>query len=179
MIISTAYFPPINHIGALIQEDTFIEAHENFQKHSERNRAKIMTATGVQTLSVPVVGGRGIRRSIRDVEVDYRENFQSQHLKSIMTAYRSAPYYEHFFDKIEPLFSINEKYLFDLNCRITESLLTILKQKSELRFTDDFAGAQTPNKYSETPYYQVFSDRVPFAENLSVLDWIFCNGFLR
>ena len=30
--------------------------------------------------------------------------------------------------------------------------------------------------FRPAPYYQVFSDRMPFAENLSIIDLLFCEG---
>ncbi len=177
--ISTAYFPPIDHFAALANGTAVVERHENFQKHSVRNRARIMTATGVQTLSVPVVGGRGVRLPITQVEVDYSTNFQREHKRAITTAYRSAPYFEHFWDKIEPLLETKERFLIDFNTYITQQLLKILKQPASLETTTEFCGAVTPPTFSDTPYFQVFGDRQPFIPNLSIMDWIFCNGFLR
>ncbi len=177
MILHTAYFPPLSHFEALATGEATIEANESFQKRSTRNRAEIMTADGVKLLPVPIVGGRSVRQPIRDVEVDYTENFGRVHLRSIVTAYRSAPYFDHFFDKIEPLFSLKPKYLFDLNCQITESLLNTLKLPGELRFTEEFIGADVPRVHS-APYYQTFSHLHPFAPNLSILDYLFCCGFL-
>ncbi|MFI3287764.1 MAG: WbqC family protein [Rikenellaceae bacterium] len=179
MILSTAYFPPIQYIETLKEDSTIIEAHETFQKRSYRNRCDIMTATGIQRLSVPIIGGRGVRLPIREVEVDHSEKFASQHLKSIHTAYRSAPYFEHFIDKIEPLFLFSDKYLFDMNQRITQGILEILKVNTPIVLTENFTGCDTPPIYSRGEYYQVFSERQPFVPNLSILDWIFCNGFLE
>lgn len=177
MILHTSYFPPIDDFAALLHNDTLIEAHETFQKRSSRNRCEIMTASGVQTLSVPIIGGRGVRLPIREVRVDHSEKFASQHLKAIHTAYRSAPYFEHFIDKIEPLFSLSDNFLFDMNCRITEELLAILKHPRSLSFTEEFTGCTTPEPHCREPYYQVFSDRQSYAKNLSILDWLFCNSF--
>lgn len=176
MVISTAYFPPIGAMELLARGEAVIEAHENFQKHSLRNRASVMTAHGVRLLTVPVVGGRNVRCPIREVEIDYTLPFAREHLRTIMTAYRSAAYYEHYIDRIEPLFSLREKYLFDLNCRVTESLLSILKSNSPLRFSDEFVGAQAMPAMSVEPYFQLFSDRQPFAADLSILDYLFNEG---
>lgn len=178
MIISTAYFAPIAAIEAIARGQAVIEAHETFQKHSHRNRAAVMTADGVRLLSVPVIGGRGIRKPIREVEIDYTLPFQREHLRTITAAYRSAAYYEHFIDRIEPLFALRERYLFDLNCRITEELLSILKIDAPLLFTKQFEGTQPMPEMSVAPYFQVFSDRQPFAANLSILDYLFNNGRL-
>ncbi len=155
-----------------------MEAHENFQKHSPRSRARIMTADGVKQLSVPIVGGRGIRSAIGEVRVDYSEPFQRTHLRTIRSAYASAPYFDHFFPLIEPLFALREERLIDLNSQITERLLEILRlPQSSLLYTSQFTGTQHPEQKT-APYYQVFSHLHPFAPNLSVLDYLFCCGYL-
>lgn len=179
MVVSTSYFPSIQSIAA-IADGALIQARESFQKHSDRNRCRVMTSQGVKLLTVPIVGGRGVRASIDQVEVDYSLPFQREHLRTITTAYRSAAYYDHFIEQVEPLFSIQERYLFDLNCRITEELLRILRLDSSLHFTEQFGTVcplAPPSERSATPYFQVFADRQPFAPNLSVLDWIFCCGY--
>ncbi len=178
MIISTTYFAPINHFAALSSGEAIIEAHETFQKHSPRNRAKIMTADGVKLLTVPLVGGRGVRVPITKAEVDYSTNFQREQWRTIVSAYRSSPYWDHFSERIETLFELRPKYLFELNNQITKELLKILKFNVELRFTNSFNGVVEPPIFNDKPYFQVFGDRQPFAANLSILDWIFCNGFL-
>ncbi len=175
MIISTAYFPPISHILAL-RDGAIVEAKENFQKHSVRNRAEIMTATGVQCLSVPIVGGRGVRAPISEVRIDHSEPFQREHLRSVFTAYRSAPYFEHFIDRIEPLFTLNEKFLLDYNTRILQEILSILRIDIEVRYTEEFIGVNKCSEPVVEPYFQVFSDRQPFIGNLSILDSIFCRA---
>ncbi len=174
MVISTAYFPPVSYIEAL-RDGAMVEACENFQKHSPRNRARIMTASGVLTLSVPLVGGRGVRGGIKEIQVDNNEAFAREHLKSVVTAYRSAPYFEHYIDGIEKLISEKYRFLFDKNCAITEYFLRLFKLPSTLSFTTEFCGTVEPN-YDQGAYYQVFSDRQPFVENLSILDYLFCCG---
>lgn len=160
----------------LAKGEASIEAHETFQKHSPRNRAQVMTADGVRLLTVPVVGGRNVRCAVREVKIDYTLPFQREHLRTIMTAYRSAAYFEHYIDRIEPLIWLREKYLFDLNCTIAERLLEILKSPAKLTLTEKFVGAQPMPEMSIEPYFQVFSDRQPFVPNLSILDYLFNEG---
>lgn len=177
--IATSYLPNLNNFIAIARGGVTIEACESFQKHSNRNRAQIMTADGVKLLTVPLIGGRSVKLPITGVEVDYSTNFQRDHWRTVMTAYRSSPYWEHFEQSIEKLFTIKERYLFDLNCRITEELLNILKIETTLKFTTSYIGTSEPTQYSMPPYFQTFGDRQPFAPNLSILDWILCNGFLE
>ncbi|MEG1414028.1 MAG: WbqC family protein [Mucinivorans sp.] len=178
MVLTTTYFPSLRWIEAQ-REGATIEAHENYQKQSSRNRCRIMTAGGVQCLTVPVVHGAGRKVAIQDTRIDWVMPWQRTHARAVMAAYRSAPYWEHFQDAIMPLFDLHETFLLDLNTRITTRLLEILKLNSSISFTTKFeAVAQEPPPIISVPYYQVFADRYPFAENLSVVDAIFCEGRL-
>ncbi len=180
IVSSTAYFPPIDTFVAMARGESLIEVNESYQKHSFRNRTKIMSANGAQLLTVPIIGGRGVRLPIREVEVDYSTNFGRQHFKAVLSSYRSSPYWEHFSDRVAKMFEIKERYLVDLNCRIMEELFTLMKIDMKLQFTDDFLGVQgEASPYSlEHPYYQVYGHKFPFEPNLSVLDWLFCEGYL-
>ena len=65
MLLSTAYFPPVSYLSLLARDMTlspdrvlpshvFLEACENYQKQSYRNRCYILAGDGVQMLQVPV-----------------------------------------------------------------------------------------------------------------------------
>lgn len=151
-----------------------VEACENYQKQSIRNRTVIMTASGVERLTVPVVHTGGAKVAVRDVRVDYAMPWQRVHSRAVMSAYRSAAYWEHFEQRVMPLFELRERFLFDLNERIARELLDMLKISAPIVYTDVFEGAQEPPITRSAEYYQVFSDRQPFARDLSVLDAIFC-----
>ena len=77
-------------------------------------------------------------------------------------------------------------------CRLVCSLIDIQPDMErttayKTSFTaneDDFRERIHPKKnfreedpqFTPQPYYQVFSDRFPFCENLSVVDLLFCDG---
>lgn len=173
MVLSTAYFPSISWVEAVFG-GCMVEACENYQKQSIRNRAVIMTAGGVERLTVPVVHTGGVKVSVRDVRVDYAMPWQRVHSRAVMSAYRSSPYWDHFQGRVMPLFELRERFLFDLNERIVHELFDMLKISVPIVYTQQFEGAQEPPVTRSAEYYQVFSDRQPFARDLSVLDAIFC-----
>lgn len=176
MVIATSYFPTAAWLYAL-QSSAVVEAHENFQKQTARNRATILTANGPLTLVVPYIHKGGQKIAIRDVQIDHSEPWQRTHLRAIQAAYRSAPFWEHFEDRITPLFELREQFLWDLNEKIAATLLNILKIDAPITYTEDFVGASQPT-IVEQPYIQVFADRTPFTPNLSALDSIFCQAQL-
>lgn len=177
MILHTAYFPSISWIEQ-IDQGALIERFENYQKQTSRNRCRIMTAAGVESLIVPVVHGHGTKIAIQDAQIDYSMCWQRVHARAVMSAYRSSAYWEHFAHRVMPLFELRHKYLLDMNNEITERLLSILKIARPLEFTAHFVGAAEPPETQSEQYYQVFAEKHPFARDLSVLDAIFCEGRL-
>ena len=204
LIIEVQYFPPIEYFKQLFQfPHVVIEAHENYQKGSYRNRCHIANSTGIQVLSVPLRKGKNAKQPIREVAIAYDMDWQKQHWQSIRTAYGSAPFWEHYASQLEPLFFKKYDYLFDLNMAILETFLKILKLKNSVNisFSTDYefnfnsegifvtaSGARQegvdlrskilPNKtsFQEEKYAQLFQERIGFLPNLSILDLIFCTG---
>ncbi len=191
LIIEAQYFPPIEYFKQLFQfPHVVIEAHENYQKGSYRNRCHIAHSTGVQVLSVPLRKGKNAKQPIQDVAIAYDMNWQKQHWQSIRTAYGSAPFWEHYAPQLEPFFLKKWDYLFDLNMAILETFLKILKLKNSVSvsFPNDYKTIFTegidlrnkilPNKsdFQGEKYAQLFQERTGFLPNLSILDLVFCTG---
>ena len=196
IIIEAQYFPPIEYFKQIVQfPHVVIEAHENYQKGSYRNRCHIANSTGVQVLSVPLRKGKNAKQPIKEVAIAYDMDWQKQHWQSIRTAYGSAPFWEHYAPQLEPFFLKKWGYLFDLNMAILETFLKILKLKNtinisfstdyNLYFTPeginegiDFRNKILPNKtnFQGEKYAQLFQERTGFLPNLSILDLVFCTG---
>ncbi len=204
IIIEAQYFPPIEYFKQFVQfPNVVIEAHENYQKGSFRNRCHIANSTGVQVLSVPLRKGKNAKQPIKEVAIAYDMDWQKQHWQSIRTAYGSAPFWEHYAPQLELFFLKKYDYLFDLNIAILETFLKILKLKNtvsvsfstdyEADFTPkcifvtasgarqegvDFRNKIIPNKtnFQGEKYAQLFQERTGFLPNLSILDLVFCTG---
>lgn len=193
IVLSTAYFPNIQYMSKFFsQEELQIEACENFQKQSYRNRCEILCANGKLSLFVPIIKGKDQRTPIREIEIDYVTEWQKQHFKSIESAYNSSPFYEYIIDDFKFVFEKKERFLFDLNLKILETLKTYIPFEKEIILSPDFVkGAQFDYKNSIHPkakmqlpdpkfkalnYYQTFNDRFDFIPNLSVLDLLFNEG---
>ena len=177
-------------------DDTIvIEAYENFQKQSFRNRCEILSANGKLSLFVPVIKGKDQKTPIREVEIDYTTNWQKQHLKSIESAYNASPFFEFIFDDFSFVFNKKEKFLFDLNLKILDQLKEYLQfenangqiqlSQSYLKKANlDYRNSIHPKKkmqkedslFVPKTYYQTFNDRFNFKPNLSILDLLFNEG---
>lgn len=182
-LFSTAYFPPIAYMSALLRYDEAnIEAKETFPKQTYRNRMCIMTAEGVRTLSVPVKRSNHSRTD--EVYIDYRERWNVVHFRTLMAAYGASPYWIYYQNDIEQLLMERYVCLLDLNGAVLEWMLQRLKIKCRVSLTEDYHpemgdtvdyrnlfSPKVPFSTDVFPaYYQVFADRHPFAANLSVLD---------
>ncbi len=188
-IFPTAYFPSIFYMSLFIKKKAEIEIFETFRKQSCRTRCTVLTANGLQTLSVPVVKINGNHTLTRDIRICYNEPWQQIHRRCIESAYRKSPYFEHCFPYIEKIFSTEYQTLIDLNDACLKAVLKILKKAVGFchagNFTPIEGGGDLRVLLSDDKntgdtvfpeYYQVFSDRHGFVPNLSVLDLIFNEG---
>lgn len=197
MLLSTAYLGNIQYFTKLASGTATVEACENFQKQTFRNRCEVATAGGVRTLTVPVVWNHREKMPIRDVRIDYTLPWQRSHWRTMKAAYAASPYFEHYAPQLAPFYeSENHKFLFDLNTALTVKLMEMLKitealsitehytSTSELGDTADFRDSISPkarlrgDDFGFTPprYFQMFEDRTPFVPNLSIVDLLFCQG---
>ncbi|MEA2043386.1 MAG: WbqC family protein [Bacteroidota bacterium] len=192
--LSTAYFPPIQYFTKIFASDIiYMEAHENYNSQSYRNRTVIIGPNGKQTLSIPVKKISGKRMPIRDVRIDYTENWQKDHLRSIEMAYKSSPFYEFYIDALLKFFTEKYTFLFEYNLQILNGLISEIGLSSEIIFTKKFnpnpetgdfrfsihpkQSKQKPDTdFEPRPYIQVFESRFRFMPNLSILDLLFNQG---
>jgi len=194
IILSTTYFGPIEYFVQFITgSNILIEKHENYQKQSFRNRCEIYGANGKLTLSVPIEKKHNKKVCIKDVHISYDTDWIKLHLKSIESAYRSAPFFEYYIDDLFALINSRPKNLFEFNTDIIKTILEILEIDTNLEFTSTYEKEigvidlrnqihpkvsvdKSSMNFLPKPYYQVFEEKHGFIPNLSVLDLIFNTG---
>ena len=188
-LFSTAYFPCISYMARFLSEnDPMIEIFETYHKQTYRNRCNVMTANGVQHLSVPVIKVNGNHTMTKDIAISHKEHWQQIHRRCLESAYKASPYFDHYYDYLKPIFETRFDRLVELNDTALEAVLKILKiPKKIIHTTDyvhtaenDFREAFSPKAPSELngfpQYYQVFGTKIPFEPDLSVLDLLFNEG---
>lgn len=189
IVLSTAYLPTIEYFAFIAKSEVFfLEGCETFQKQSYRNRAYILTAGGVQSLILPTRHDTQ-RCCIRDVRIDYKDKWQLKHWRAIETAYSGTPYFLYYKDFLYPFFEKKYDFLFDYNTELTMALLKLLKIKKVPAITETYINMyedaldlrselhpKRENLIESRPYPQIFSDRQPFADRLSVIDLLFNLG---
>ena len=189
-LFSLAYFPPISFWAAWRQDGTnVLDLGENFQKQSYRNRMCIADPSGRKNLVVPVAHKRGIRSSTAEMAITYAENWPIIHWRSIESAYRSSPYFEYYEDSLKPIFEAQYATLGALNLASIHWVITELEIEPNFELSATYVEADEndidfreeihPKKgltLNSDSYHQVFSDRNPFLEDLSILDLLFNVG---
>lgn len=188
-LFPSVYFPSISYVAAYLEaEKPLIEIYDTYHKQTYRNRCRVMTANGIQTLSVPVVKVNGNHTMTKDMAISRIEAWQHIHERCLVSAYKKSAYFDHYFDYVKPIFETCFEHLTDLNDMTLQAVLNMLKVKKEIKHTTDYVHeaendlreALSQKKSVDTklfpPYYQVFGTKHPFAPDLNVLDLIFNEG---
>lgn len=182
------YAGPISYYVQLIKLQPEFDLHENFTKQTFRNRARIYGANGVITLSIPVQGGAQ-NLPVSEVQISNIEAWQRTQWRTLVSAYKSSPFFEFYIHLFEPHFSTPFNKLIDFNLAIHSTVLECLQIEMKPQFTTQFHPVQKNDPriaYSskkahpvsvEFPVYQqVFSYNTPFETDLSILDALFNLG---
>lgn len=189
-LFSSYYLAPIAYYFYLNRHSDIIEdVHENFVKQTYRNRFYIMSPNGIQCLTIPLIKVKR-KKPFKDIRIAYDENWQKIHWKSIESAYRSSPYFEFYEDEFYPLFHEKFEYLIDLNTALNSKIIELLNMTVKFERSSKYCLANEDQidyrtclspKNDKTnliypSYLQVFNDRLPFYDNLSILDLLFNEG---
>ena len=188
-LFTTAYFPSISYMARFLAEDEpLIEVCETYHKQTYRNRCRVMTANGVESISVPVIKVNGNHTTTQDIAISPIEPWQHIHSRCLESAYKASPYFDHYYDYLRPIFEEHFERLIDLNDAALHAVLKMMKTDKEIVHTKDYVHetendlreAFSPKKQPDAnlfpTYYQVFSEKYPFAPDLSILDLIFNEG---
>ena len=216
VLLTTAYFPPIEYFAVMardmgvsknsfwgtpddiIPSSVYIEACENYQKQSYRNRCHFYADNGRQILSFPIVHTNGSHNNIpvRDVRIDYSVDWVTRHERAIVSAYRTSAYFDYYCDELFAILDSRPERLFDLNMRILEFFiektgLAVNLHETEVFcppgtgiYGEDFREKIHPKRRNtilaglklEKPYFQVFAGKYGFIPNLSIMDLLFNEG---
>lgn len=186
VLLPVFYLPPISWFSVFFKEDAEIvfEQFESFPKQTYRNRTTIYGANGRLLLIIPM--NHNGTRTINEIEVSQRENWQDIHWKSIKIAYQSSPYFEFYEDKLESIFTYKTNSLLEFNLNALKIIQNILKTEKayslnteyfkipqEENYREQFS-AKRDSEFQLEEYYQTFSDKFGFQNDLSIIDLI-CN----
>ncbi len=190
IIIHPTYFPNIAHFVAMTKaKEVMFEIDDSFLKQTYRNRSYIYGANGKLALNIPVIHSQKNRQKYRDVKIFNKEKWQSLHWKSLLSAYRTSPFFEYYEDELFPLFNTKADYILDYNLKCIEVICCCLqldlhtsKSKSYQKTIKDrtdfrhLVNAKKEQSFQFDTYTQVFGNKHGFIPNLSILDLLFNEG---
>jgi hypothetical protein len=191
VLLPIGYFPPISYFAYLMRNQVSIEKKEYFVRQSFRSRCTILGANGPLQLVVPREKSP-VRLTIDKTVIHAETDWKTLHWRSLEAAYRSSPYFEYYEDDIKPFFQANQTQHFQTGYDSVKLILNLFglnfEPKITLKYQTEFDGLDLRNAWNKQDYLkrnpvkefpkyiQVFSDRHPFAPDLSILDLLFCEG---
>lgn len=193
LLLNTAYLPPIEYFALIAKYSDFcLEAFENYQKQSYRNRCYFYGAGGKEMLQIPVVHEEGtFRHPIKQIRIDYSTPWVIRTERALDSAYKSAAYYDYYRDGLFSILESGKETLWEFNLELITFCLKKLGIKASIHLSEDFTQGCPDDDYRERvhpkkesvsgfnlekPYFQVFSQKHGFIPNLSIIDLLFNEG---
>lgn len=192
VLVELHYLPSLEYFTLLCSNnEIYLEANENYTKQSYRNRCYILGANKIESLIIPIQKDKP-KIQIRDVKIDYSEQWVKVHWRTIEAAYKKAPFFEYYSDYFKDIFEKKHTFLWDLNFELLSICLKFLKVNLPISLTEsyqkeyndevmDVRNVINPKNdyksngiYQPAPYTQNFGN--DFVANLSILDLLFCKG---
>ena len=184
--LETLYLPPVS---AFVMMQSFssivIDGDENFRKSTWRNRCTIINANGKLLLTVPIIGGRGVRSKTKDVRIANDQPWQNIHWRSLIAAYGKSSFFIFYEEKFRVHYEKRFVFLIDFNIALLEACFQILQwEKVILKNNSMHQLEATSNPRLQIPphakisksYHQVFEARHGFISDVSIVDLIFNLG---
>ena len=190
VLCTTACWAPVSYFRAwAAAPQGYVEAWEHYGRQTYRNRYLILGANSIIPLTVPVRRTAGIAVPIREAAIDYSTPWQRLHIKTLVSAYRHSPFFEYYIDDLQIFYTEHFDRLFDYNLQAFGCMLRLLRLPDAIRlsaafgqtdgggFSDLREAFHPQNRCTDLPpYEQVFSQKLGFQPDLSILDLLFNLG---
>lgn len=187
-LLCSAYLPPVNFFTAIKSGgDVLIEQYDNYCKQTYRNRCRIATAGGIQTLTIPVVKSDSPKQLMKDVRISDHGDWRRQHWNALESAYMNSPFFMYYQDDFRPFYERRIEFLIDFNTQLTELILKLAGMDKKIKLTESYSRPTQgindlrqlidPQQTAQNrPYWQVFKQKYGFQPNLSAVDLLFNMG---
>ena len=196
VLLVTSYWPNLHYFFYVLNASIInIEQFDNYSKQSYRNRTQILSANGVLNLSIPIKKNKS-EKVVNAIEISYKEDWQKNHWRAIISAYKNSPYFDFFEEDLKVFYSNKYNLLIDYNLDQLKFIIKVLKQKENIQLTKQYesnpesvidlrtiihpkqsylSDKLVANKLDQS-YYQTFENKISFTPNLSILDLLFNKG---
>jgi hypothetical protein len=191
LLIEPHYLGSIEYY-ALLQHHRKVafEIHEHYIKQTFRNRMYILTAGGIQLLTIPVSYHN--RMPLCEVTIDYRHDWIRDHKGAIQSAYAKSPFFDLIFPELEAIWEMRPDLLTDLAMQTMTLCLKIMgidityettekyEQTTQNSFEDYRNSISAKESYQKrnilqpVRYFQNFGK--DFVSNLSIIDLLMSMG---
>ena len=187
ILLSSAYLPPVSFFTAINSGgDVLIEQYDNYCKQTYRNRCRIAAASGIQTLTVPIVKGTAPKQIMKDVRISDHGDWRRQHWNALESAYMNSPFFLYYQDDFRPFYEKKYEFLIDFNTELTLRIMELAGINKPIKLTESYCkkeenlldlrqmvnpGINEPENCR--PYWQVFKQKHGFIGNLSAIDLLF------
>jgi hypothetical protein len=194
LIVESQYFPSVTLLRKSIELlNINFDIYEGWRKMSFRNRCVVVGGNGPINLSIPVLEGREQKKPLKEVMIDNRKPWQSQHWKTITSCYKRSPWFDFFEPELNQLYRQPVELLHEWNRTCLEWVIGKLGLAIHVDYLQCVQGEKGSDRVLDwrnklTPktlqtdfpnpvrYHQVFEDRIGFIPHVSVLDLLFCEG---
>ena len=131
------FAPWIGYFSKIAASDIFILLDDaQYTKNSYINRNRIRIGDSSHWLTIPVrTSGDS---PINQVEIDNNQNWKSNHLKTLKQYYGKSAGYARTMKMIEDVYSVDYKYIHEINTDLIRRICGELGLKPELRTASDF-----------------------------------------
>lgn len=184
------FFPSIAWlIFAQNKGNISIDIYETFPRQTFRNRCLLLSANGVQSISVPIKRNKNERTISKDAQINWKEDWNVRAWRAIYSNYGKSPFFEYYDLEIKKILDNKYRFLLDLNLDILEFIKKKFALDFNIFFTDNYIREEENNFMNAfrcqtriedgkllSSYFQSFSDKFDFEPNLSCLDLLFSMG---
>ncbi len=125
VILQPSYIPWRGYFDQIHKADLFIFYDDvQYDKRGWRNRNRIKTSRGGQWLTIPVhsKGAQIENIPINEIEIDWTQAWNEQHLRAMQFNYGKAPFFKTYFPWLEEVYSRRPALLADFTIPFTIEL---------------------------------------------------------